>query len=379
MPPPSRPDYTQRLLQKVQLRFGEPVTSNPVVNRLQAAIQAQTGVLLSNSSLRRVFGLVKRTTPALHTLDTLATYAGYTHYQNFCDWMVSKEGLRLNITDYETAWRSFQALGAAMREDEQLRDALYPELAQTDGYWHNWMEMDYLCVHHYQGLQQYVAQQTGIDAHCHGHGWLCLAGLLNAEVTTWTYHSQLLLDIVEEWLQAGHFIRLHPFTVGRVLSAVWQFYSKMDDPAAQRIWQVMIEKARFRAAYTGRWGNHPALAHAVAESLLATGNWAALEEVLSQSLCVYELTDSSIPENAIFRHLPWLYRVVALLNTGKREQAQALYQRIQPPTEAFPKPEWDHNLWIRYWHLRVKEDLTGKALGSDALARQQNWTALCRQ
>ncbi len=381
-----------RLLRKVEHRFGDAVSANPAINRLQTAIQEATGEYLSNSSLRRLFGLVKYDkTPNLHTLNTLAQYAGYESYQSFCDWLMHKEGLRLTIADYETAWRSFQALGHMMRTDTALRATLYPQLAKTDGYWHNWMEMDYLCVHHHEGLQLYLKHNDSVDARCMGHGWLALAGTLNPEVTNWTYHALCLDELATSWLDEKSYGEIHPFLAGRVLAAVWAYHHDVKKTKSDALWAFIVEQAKQPGNFGDQWDTHPCLAQGVTELLLARLDWDRLAGFLATVLSVFEIGTSPIHEGSAFKQLPWLYHAVALAEMGDIAAARALMQELKQPTADFPPPHWDHNRWIRYWFLRLDERLNeqpdahhagspdnGSRL-SETIAAQQAWTALCRQ
>lgn len=66
-------------------RFGEPITSRDQVNRFKAMFDAQRdGHSLSDSTLRRFFGLVRTTTrPTRSTLDALACFLGYESFYRF--------------------------------------------------------------------------------------------------------------------------------------------------------------------------------------------------------------------------------------------------------------------------------------------------------
>lgn len=80
-------DYIQRCLKLAEIRFDRGANSewsSYDFERLSEAIQEVTGVVLSVTTLKRLWGKLSYTnTPAITTLNTLAQYAGYEDWGSF--------------------------------------------------------------------------------------------------------------------------------------------------------------------------------------------------------------------------------------------------------------------------------------------------------
>lgn len=72
------------LRHRVEETFGRSVTTSRNFDLLRESIYARTGVLLSATTLKRLWGyLDEDVTPRLHTLDTLSRYAGWKDWESF--------------------------------------------------------------------------------------------------------------------------------------------------------------------------------------------------------------------------------------------------------------------------------------------------------
>lgn len=274
----------KQLLRNVQQQFGAMISNSGNCDALANEIAQVTKVRLSNSSLRRVFGLVPYPhSPTAHMLNTLAQYVGHTNYKAFCDWLFHKEGIQIRITNYWDGWKVSRLLGNALRTDPEAQAILYPILAQTEGYFKNWMEIDHLCLCHYKGLQHYLSHHSGPDALCLGHGWLALAGLLNPEAEDWQQHAKALAPLVALWQAHGTISIVHPFMAGRALGAHFaRCYAT--EASTDALWQFVLQESRAAPQVQDKWAAHPALAHAIAEVLLVAGHTLQAKELLAASL-----------------------------------------------------------------------------------------------
>lgn len=71
------------LKNKVISKFGQAILTLGDCKELSKVIFDETQELLNYNTLRRLFGLIKPTTPQTYTLDVLSKYLGYTDYQDF--------------------------------------------------------------------------------------------------------------------------------------------------------------------------------------------------------------------------------------------------------------------------------------------------------
>ena len=73
------------LCQKVEICFGQPVITARHFQTLSDSIFERTGVLLSATTLKRLWGYLNEDVePRRHTLDTLSRYAGWAGWEAFC-------------------------------------------------------------------------------------------------------------------------------------------------------------------------------------------------------------------------------------------------------------------------------------------------------
>ena len=80
--------YIEELRRRVERAWGREVTTPSSINDLLRDIKAKTGNSLSQSTIKRVWGLVTwRPQSSGTTLEILATYAGYAGWKAFCEAM----------------------------------------------------------------------------------------------------------------------------------------------------------------------------------------------------------------------------------------------------------------------------------------------------
>lgn len=74
------------LKNSVQQKYGSPVNASRDCNRLSELIEESTGRSISQTSLRRFFGLLpSKSALSRYNIDTLAIYCGYLDYKDFCN------------------------------------------------------------------------------------------------------------------------------------------------------------------------------------------------------------------------------------------------------------------------------------------------------
>lgn len=75
-----------RMRKAVEACFGSSLKSSRHFEALSDSIHERTGILLSPTTLKRVWGyLDENVNPRLHTLDTLCRYAGWNGWHDFTD------------------------------------------------------------------------------------------------------------------------------------------------------------------------------------------------------------------------------------------------------------------------------------------------------
>ncbi len=88
--------HLEKLKQQVAQTFGKPISTKPDCVALSDEVQQRTGVYLSESTLRRFFGLIASPSqPSLQTLDTLAQSIGCDNWHAFINQQVSWATLTL--------------------------------------------------------------------------------------------------------------------------------------------------------------------------------------------------------------------------------------------------------------------------------------------
>ena len=88
--------HLEKLKQQVAKTFGKPISTKPDCVALSDEVQQRTEVYLSESTLRRFFGLiVSPSQPSLQTLDTLAQFVGCDNWHAFINQQVSWATLAL--------------------------------------------------------------------------------------------------------------------------------------------------------------------------------------------------------------------------------------------------------------------------------------------
>lgn len=74
------------LQQVVEMSFGKAVATARHFDELRESIYSRTGVLLSATTLKRLWGYLDESVePRRHTLDVLCRYVGWKSWQEFCD------------------------------------------------------------------------------------------------------------------------------------------------------------------------------------------------------------------------------------------------------------------------------------------------------
>jgi hypothetical protein len=173
------PYLLKRLQATAAQRWGNPVLTAGDCDALAQDVLAATGICLSRDTLRRLFGLVRYASkPNAFTLNALALYAGHESYYAFVRWVHHRDGIQIRITPFYVTWKVCRVLSQALRQQPELRPVLYPVLAQTQGFFQHWPDMDYRSICHAQGLRVFAAANPDPDSQTLAYGWLALEALL---------------------------------------------------------------------------------------------------------------------------------------------------------------------------------------------------------
>ena len=74
------------LLRQVESKFARRLSTTADFEVLSMVIEREIGVVVSSSTLKRLWGYVSYTSvPRIATLDTLSRYAGYPDFKSFCE------------------------------------------------------------------------------------------------------------------------------------------------------------------------------------------------------------------------------------------------------------------------------------------------------
>lgn len=97
-------DLIEKLLSHVEKTFGNSIRTPKQFESLRESIMQHTGVLLSATTLKRLWGyLDEQVAPRESTLDILASYAGWSSWKDFADGIVPEiesgtvANMRINV------------------------------------------------------------------------------------------------------------------------------------------------------------------------------------------------------------------------------------------------------------------------------------------
>ena len=329
------------LREAVATRFGQPLRYPSHCDALETELlkaAATGGRRLSPSTLRRFFGLVEKDGGYhLHTLDTLARYAGHATFEAFgkaVTDLVTVEKVVVHPTDIpellameRLAYPERLLLGYFLGRVTRplapdgpaaplaLRLAAHP--AGQEFFVESFVDLAHLTGAYGEVVQEYLRHKATQEAQLFGHGTLFLGEFLAGDVPAWQARLRQLLALPVP-------ASAHAFPRGR--RAFAEIVAAWYDAPAAPLPAGLLARLRREAAAVPRavspipplpafYNLFPAGFHFfVAEALFLTSQFVDLLEWL-------EFTETAFPELAsldhnVYNELLRGFRAVALLRTG---------------------------------------------------------------
>lgn len=332
------------LREAVAARFGQPLRYPSHCDALEAELLKAAGPgghRLSPSTLRRFFGLVEKEGGYhLHTLDTLARYAGHATFEAFGKAVAGlarsgavsapaptdiPELLGMERLAYPERLLLGYFLGRVTRPlvpngpaaPLALRLAAHP--AGQEFFVESFVDLVHLTGAYGEILTEYLRHKVTGEAQLFGHGALFLGEFLAEDVPAWRARLRQLLAVPVP-------TAVHAFPRGR--RAFAEIMTAWYDAPNQPLPPQLLARLRREAAdvpsaaappplpLPAFYNFFPAGYHFfVAEGLFLTGQFGALLEWL-------ELTEAAFPEltgldHNVYNELLRAFRAVALLRTGR--------------------------------------------------------------
>ena len=368
------PPLQAALRAAVAHRFGQPLRYPSHCDALEAELQKAGGTgarRLSPSTLRRFFGLVdKEGGFHLHTLDTLARYAGHDTFADFGKSVASHATTAASPTDIPELLAMEQLapperlllgyfLGRVTRPAQPggaaaplaLRLAAHP--AGQEFFVESFVDLAHLNGAYGEVLAEYLRHKLTPEAHLFGHGALFLKEFLANDASAWRARLQLLraLPVPAD---------VHAFPRGRRAFAeiVAAWHDAGEAPAPQELLSGLLAEAAAvpkpaipPVPAPAFYNFFPAGYHFfVAEGLFLTSHFEALYHWL-------EFTQSEFPELAtlapnVFNELLRAFAVVARLRTGRPAgPASALHALAQVESHSWLLDYYQVHLALAELHL----------------------------
>lgn len=114
--------YINRLKEAIEEHVGKNLHGNSDFTDLSEKIYHKNKELISPTTLKRMWGYLKKEspTPQKRTLNVLAEFIGFKHWQDFCDYQD-------NQNDYSSEFVKYQTQHCfLMKPDEKIRINWYP-------------------------------------------------------------------------------------------------------------------------------------------------------------------------------------------------------------------------------------------------------------
>jgi hypothetical protein len=362
----------------VAARFGQPLRYPSHCDALEAELQknaATGGRRLSPSTLRRFFGLVDTEGGYhLHTLDTLARYAGHPDFATFgqaISGLVATgatpqetptdipELLAMQQLAYPERLLLGYFLGRITRPAAPtapaaplaLRLAAHP--AGQEFFVESFVDVAYLNGAYGEIVRTYLQHKPTAEAQLFGHCVLFMGEFLAEDEAAWRARLQYLLALP---VPAG----VHANPRGR--RAFAEIMVAWHDAPDQQVPPALLDRLRRQAAEVPRaaapdtalpafYNLFPAGYYFfVAEALFLTGQFAALLEWL-------EFTHAEFPELAgleqnVYNELLRVFRAVAELRTGRRPAAAlSLHPLVALDTHSWLLDYYRVHSWLAELHF----------------------------
>ena len=372
----------------VAARFGQPVLYPSHCDALETELQktaAAGGRRLSPSTLRRFFGLVEKEGGYhLHTLDTLARYAGHPDFAAFGQAVaglatdaVSPAGalpdipelLGMDCLAHPERMLLGYFLGRVTRPLSPdapaaplaLRLAAHP--AGQEFFVESFVDLAYLNGAWGEVLTEYLLHKTTPEAQLYGHATLFLGEFLALDAPAWRTRLQLLLALPVP-------LATRAFPRGRrafaLIVAAWH------DAPGQPLPPALLAQLRQEATAAPQavapapqlpafYNFFPAgYSFFVAEALFLTGQFPALAEWV-------EFTQASFPELAtqehnVYNELLRAFYSVARLRTGTPATWQSgIHSLFQLETSSWLLDYYQVHIWLAELHFAVGTDAPAAA------------------
>ena len=323
-------------------RFGQPLRYPSHCDALEVELQKASagGRRLSPSTLRRFFGLVDKAGGYhLHTLDTLARYAGHTDFAAFGQAVAGlaahppvavaspadiPELLAMERLAYPERLLLGYFLGRVTRLAQPtdpaaplaLRLAAHP--AGQEFFVESFVDVAYLNGAYGEVVREYLHHKLTPEAQLFGHCMLFMGEFLAQDEAAWRARLQHLLALPVP-------AEVHAFPRGR--RAFAEIVVAWHDAPDRQVPAALLQRLHYEAAAVPRnmppTGPLPAFYNYfpagynffVAEALFLTAQWSALLDWL-------ELTYASFPElqqleQNVYNELLRTFQTVALLRCGR--------------------------------------------------------------
>ncbi|NVO32223.1 hypothetical protein [Hymenobacter lapidiphilus] len=325
----------------VATRFGQPLRYPSHCDALEEELRqapATGGGRLSPSTLRRFFGLVEKEGGYhLHTLDTLARYAGHADFAAFGQALRQQAKVEAShLTDIpellamqQLAYPERLLLGYFLGRITRpavptgpapalaLRLAAHP--AGQEYYVESFVDLAYLNGAYGQVVHTYLQHKTTPEAQLFGHCALFLGEFLAQDEPAWQQRLAQLMDLPVP-------ADCHAFPHGRrafaEVAAVHHAAPQHPLPAAllsrlrQQATTHAARSVAAPAALPAFYNLFPAGFHfLVAEALFLTGQYAALGEWVAATWA--EVPAVATLENNVYTELLYAFEAVAAHRTGR--------------------------------------------------------------
>ncbi|SFQ74274.1 hypothetical protein [Hymenobacter arizonensis] len=396
----------------VAARFGQPLLYPSHCDALEAELQKAGGTgtrRLSPSTLRRFFGLVdKEGGYHLHTLDTLARYAGHSNFADFgravsslAESEPTTAGALTDIPELLAMERLScperlllgNFLGRVSRPSEPrgtasplaLRLAAHP--AGQVFFVESFVDLAHLNGAYGEVLREYLKHKLTAEAKLFGYSTLFLGEFLAEDEAAWRARLPVLLALPVP-------AEVHAFPRGR--RAFAELVAAWHDAPQQPLPPATLARLRREAAAAppslapapalpAFYNHFPAGYHFfVAEALFLTEQFGPLLEWL-------EFTQLQFPELAtleqnVYNELLRAFRAVAELRTGHaRSGNMGMHLLFQLESHSWLLDYYQVHIWLVELHLADKTDITeiarlqNKVLEFSALHRMPFFNRVAQQ